>query len=257
MSTSLRERLYRTEAIILSRRDLGEADRILTIFTPGYGKLNVIAKGSRRTRSRSGPNLDVLARTTIDLAKGRTFDVVTSALGIEMHERLRHDLDAFCAAGYLAELVQHFSQEREEQPALYDLLRRSLAVINEGLDTWLVMRHFELGLLSILGYHPELYSCVNCGEHIRPVVNSWSPVLGGIVGPECGGMATSAMALSVNAQKYIRTIDREGLASLVRLQPSEAERLEVERALGDYVRYVAERDFGSLRVMSMLRSESR
>lgn len=253
MSTSLRERLYRTEAIVLSRRDFGEADRILTLFTPDHGKLSVIAKGSRRTKSRSGPHLDVLARSLIDLAKGRDLDVVTSAQGIEMHERLRHDLDAFCAASYLAELVQHFSQEDQEQSALYDLLKQSLAIVNEGIDTWLVIRHFELGLLSLLGYRPELYTCVNCGAEITAGVNSWSPSLGGMLGPACGGADPAAIPLSVNAQKYIRTMDRMGLTSLVRLFPSEMERFEVERALGDYIRYIAERDFGSLRVMSLMR----
>jgi DNA repair protein RecO (recombination protein O) len=254
MSANLRERLYRTEAIVLSRRDYGEADRILTILTPQHGKLNVIAKGSRRQKSRSGPHLDVLNRISLDMAKGRTFDVVTSAEVIELHERFQTDLDAFCAAGYLSELVRHFSQEHEAQPALYSLVQRSLTLLDQGVDTWGVLRHFELAMLSLLGYRPELYACVNCGEPVSARVNSWSPLLGGIVGPECGAADPAAMPLSVNAQKYLRTIDREGLATIVRLRVADQERMEVERALGNSVKYVAERDFGSLKVMDMLRA---
>jgi DNA repair protein RecO (recombination protein O) len=59
---SLRDRLYTTEAIVLSRLDYGEADRILTLFTPTRGKLSVIAKGARKPTSRAGPHLDFLAR---------------------------------------------------------------------------------------------------------------------------------------------------------------------------------------------------
>lgn len=253
MSTPLRERLYQTEAIVLSRRDLGEADRILTLFTPGYGKLSVIAKGSRRAKSRSGPHLDVLSRSTIDLAKGRDLDVVTGAQNIDIHAHLRDDLDAFCAASYLAELVRHLMQEHQEQPAVYDLLKRSLAVVNEGVDPWLVMRYFEFGLLSLLGYKPELYQCVSCGEPISAEIHAWSPTLGGVVCNQCTGIDPGAKSISINAQKYLRTMERAGLGALARLKLSEAEALEVERSLGDTMRHVSERDFGSLRVMSSLR----
>jgi DNA repair protein RecO (recombination protein O) len=253
MSTPVRERLYTTEAIILSRRDLGEADRILTLFTPYHGKFSVIAKGSRRTKSRSGPHLDVLSRTSLDLAKGRDLDVVTSAQLIDNHDRFQTDLDAYCAAGYLAELVRHLTEERQEQQPVYHLLKNSLAVLNDGVDSWPVMRHFELALLSILGYQPELYQCVNCGEEITARVNSWSPVLGGILCPACGTVDPGALPLSVNAQKYLRTIQRSGLGTLMRLELGESDRLQVERALANSVKHVAERDFGSLRVMSSLR----
>ena len=253
MSTLLRDRLYSTEAIVLSRRDLGEADRILTLFTPGFGKLNVIAKGSRRTKSRSGPHLDVLSRSTIDLARGRDLDVVTSAQNIDIHERLRIDLDAFCAASYMAELVRHLTQEHQEQPAVYDLLKRSLAVVNEGVDSWIVIRYFEFGLLSLLGYKPELYQCVSCGNPIEAGVNAWSPSLGGVMCADCLGIEPSARPISVNSQKYLRTMERSGLGSIARLDLNLGDRAEIEQALGDYVRYVAERDFGSLRVMSTIK----
>lgn len=252
MSTTLRDRLYSTEAIVLSRQDLGEADRILTLFTPNHGKISVIAKGSRRTKSRSGPHLDVLSRSMIELAKGRDLDVVTSAQNIDIHMLLRTDLDAFCAASYLAELVRHLLQEHQEQPAVYDLLKRSLAVVNDGVDPWLVMRFFEFGLLALLGYKPELYQCVSCGQPIFASIHAWSPSLGGIVCEDCAGIDPSAKPISVNAQKYLRTMERTGLGGLVKLNLSLPERVEVERALGDYIRYVAERDFGSLRVMSSM-----
>ncbi len=72
----LKERLYRTEAVVLSRMAFGEADRILTIFTPRHGKLRVIAKGVRRPTSRLGPHLEYFAKTSLMLARGRDLDVV-------------------------------------------------------------------------------------------------------------------------------------------------------------------------------------
>jgi DNA repair protein RecO (recombination protein O) len=253
MSTPLRERLYSTDAIILSRRDLGEADRLLTIFTPRHGKLTVIAKGSRRTKSRSAPHTDVLQLTRLDLAKGRDLDVVTSAQSIVSHQRFRTDLEAYGAASYMAELVRNLTEEDQEQRQVFDLLKSSLALLDQGIDAWLMMRHFELSLLDALGYRPELYRCVGCGEEIQAVTNAWSPAMGGVLCASCAAQDRAAVPMSVNAQKYVRTMHRSGPAPLVRISLGERERGEIETALVNYLRYVSERDLSSPRVIASMR----
>ena len=75
-------RRYTTEAIVLSRFDLGEADRVLTLITPGIGKLKAIAKGVRRPTSRLGGSLEPFAELTIALARGRTFGTITLASAV-------------------------------------------------------------------------------------------------------------------------------------------------------------------------------
>lgn len=255
-SESLRDRSYRTEAIVLTRLDYGEADRIITIFTPRHGKFGAIVKGARRPTSKMGPALDYFGRVSLQLARGRDLDVVTSAELIEPHERLRLDLDAFGCASYYAELVRHLTEDRQANGRVYDLLKRSLSVLNESVDPWPVTRHFELALLSSLGYQPELLRCVNCRREIEPIVNSFSPSLGGILCPDCRGVDPAARPISINAQKYLRQLLRNGLPATIRLQPSEAERYELERLIGEYVRFVSERDFSSLRVLSILNHQA-
>lgn len=252
MKSSLRDRLYTTEAVVLSRLDYGEADRILTVFTPGLGRLGIIAKGARRQKSRSGPQLDYFARVTLHLARGRDLDVVTGAETIDAHGRLRDDLSAYGYASYFAELVRALTQDREENRRVYELLAKSLALLDEGVDPWPVARHFELVLLAALGYRPELYECVQCQETLEAVTNAYSPVQGGVLCPRCRSIDPSALALSVNAQKYLRVLDRSGLAAAARLRPSERERMEIEQTLKQHFRVVAERDFTSLAVLQHL-----
>ena len=72
-------RLYKTPGIVLTRFDLGEADRVLTVLTPHEGKLKVIAKGVRKPTSRLGGSLEPFAELHLVLARGRTFDIVTQA----------------------------------------------------------------------------------------------------------------------------------------------------------------------------------
>ena len=98
-------RRYTTDAIVLSRFDFGEADRILTLITPGFGKLKVIAKGIRRPTSRIGGSLEPFAELTVALARGRTFEVVTQVSVGHAWLNLRDSLESAATAWYLAELA--------------------------------------------------------------------------------------------------------------------------------------------------------
>ncbi len=241
---------------MLTRLDYGEADRIVTVYTPRHGKFSCICKGARRASSKMGPALDYFGCVALQLAKGRDLDVVTSAELVESHERLRLDLDAFGYASYFAELVRHLTQDREENGRVYDLLKRSLAVLNEAVAPWPVARHFELALLSALGYQPELLCCVNCRREVDAVTNGFSASLGGVLCPDCRGVDPVAKSVSLNTQKYLRQILRHGLPATIRLKPSDDERHEIERTIVDYLQFVAERNFSSLRVLSVLNRPS-
>ncbi|MGH2557805.1 MAG: DNA repair protein RecO [Thermomicrobiales bacterium] len=255
-STSLQDRLYRTEAIVLSRSEFGEADRIFSVYTPSRGKLRLIAKGVRRPNSRLGPHLEYFSRCALMLAKGRDLDVVTGAETIDPHLPLRTDLDAFGHASHMAELANRLTEERQESQPLYDLLARSLRLLCDGVDPFAVTRHFELALLGILGFRPELYRCVGCDADIEPTANPLSPRLGGMLCERCRARDASANVLSINGQKYLRTLDRQGLTSAVQLRLVPALKQELEDALGTYLRHVTERELTSLRIWHQLQAHT-
>ncbi len=252
MRESLRHRLYQTNAIVLQARDLGEADRIFVVFTPGQGKTSVIAKGARRAKSRLGPHLDYFSEVTLNLSRGRDLDVVTGVATIDQHPGLRQDLEAYGYAAHVAELVRDLTQEHQEQPGVYELLGSSLSLLNDGVEPWHVARHFELGLLLALGYRPELFRCVNCRREIDAVPNRFSSLLGGMLCSACTSDDPNAVLLSVNAQKYLRTLARGGLASVVSLRLQDRERHEIEHTMLLYLQHVGERDFSSLRVLGTM-----
>ena len=92
------ERLYRTEAVVLRRQDLGEADRILTIFARGYGKTRVVAKGVRKPASRKAGHVELFMRVDVLLAQGRTLDVVSQAQMLDALRNVVLGKDRFDAA---------------------------------------------------------------------------------------------------------------------------------------------------------------
>ena len=249
----LQERLYRTEAIVLGRMDYGEADRILTVYTPHRGKFRVIAKGVRRPLSRLGPHLEYFTRCRLMLAKGRELDTVTGAETVDHHLGLRADLDAFGHASHMAEVLNHLTQDRQENEAVYVLFASSLRLLAEGIDPFAVTRHYELALLTLLGFKPELYRCLGCGAELTAVPNAVSSRLGGTLCPRCRTADAGSRLLSVNAQKYLRTLDRHGLAAAAKLPLDASLRNELEGAMADYLRHHAERDLASLRVWHALR----
>ncbi len=252
MPTRDRERIYRTEAIVLSRMELGEADRILTVFTPRHGKLRIIAKGVRRPTSKLGPHLEYFTRAQLMMAKGRDLDVVTGAETLDPFLAIRSNLDALGHASHMAELLNRLTEDRQENVRAFDLLARSLRLLADGVDPFAVTRHYELALLGIVGFRPELYRCVQCSADIQAVPNALSVRLGGMLCAACRGSDVAARQLSVNAQKYLRTLDRSGLGGAIALRLDGGLAAEIEGALTAYIRHVTERDLSSLRVWRAL-----
>ena len=162
----VRERTYRTEAIVLRRKDFGEADRMLTLFTPERGKLRVVAKGIRKPRSRKAGHLELFTCSRLLLAKGRDLDVITQAETVNAYRPLREDLLRGAYAAYAVELLDRFMPDEQENSELYALLRGALGWICVSPNLALTARYYELQLLSLAGFQPELRQCVAGGEKI-------------------------------------------------------------------------------------------
>src|SRR3712207_3989483 len=247
------ERLYRCEAIVLGRMDLGEADRILTLYSRQHGKLRVIAKGARRPLSRLGPHLEYFSRVRLMLARGRDLDVVTGAETDDAHLAIRDDLEAFGHASHMVEILTRLTEDRQENVPVFDLLSSSLQLLAQRVDAFHVTRHFELALLVLLGYRPELYHCISCRAGLTQAPHQFASEQGGFLCENCRGREVGARVVSVDAQKYLRALDRGGLGATVRLRVGSPLREELEGTLGVYLRHLAERDLGSLRIWRELR----
>lgn len=257
MPPDLRAKTYRTEAVILRRTDYGETDRIYSALTPDLGRIDLIAKGARKPHSNAGRVLDYFARVDLDLARGRELQVVRHAGLLSRSEFIRTDLGAYGAAAYFAELVRILLQPREVHQDVYLLLVRSLDLLEHGGDPWLTARHFELALLHALGYQAEMFACVRCRRPLRAEPNAFSSGLGGMLCPDCRHADPAAAMISVNGQKYVRGLLRDGMAAVARLQLSATERQEIEFVTTQFARSIAEREFRSLAVMGQLNQAPR
>lgn len=142
---------YKTEAIILSRINLGEADRIITLFSKHYGKLKVLAKGVRKIHSRKGGNLELFNQVKLVLAKGKNLDIITEVELVQAFAKWRKNLTRVGVAYYFTELIDKLTAEEQENQEVYNLLKEFLSRLSEK-DLVKLIRQFEEKLLDHLGF---------------------------------------------------------------------------------------------------------
>ncbi len=161
-----RERTFRTEAIVLRRSDFGEADRLLTLYSREYGKIRAIAKGARKPQSRKTGHVELFMRANYLLAQGRNLHIVTQAELVEPYAPLREDLVRATYAAYVTELLDKFAPDEEVNRTLYQLLTDALARFALTDNFLLAARHYELHLLTLVGFQPQLFHCIVSGATI-------------------------------------------------------------------------------------------
>ena len=215
----------------------------------------MLAKGVRKTRSRKAGHVELFTDSTMLVAKGRTWDLVSQAEMIEPFRALHEDLQRTSYAFYIAELLDGFTQERDSHPQILALLKETLSRLAASRDEILplVARFFDLRLLSLMGYQPQLFQCIECHEPLEPVTNYYSLVDGGVLCPSHGEGRVGAEPLPLplfKALRFLQTRDREVVA---RLDLSDGLQAELERPLQSTLIYHLERHLRSVACLRTVR----
>ena len=203
-----RLRSYSAEAIVLRSSDFGEADRLLVLLTREHGKVRAIAKGARRPTSRHAGNLELFVQARVQLARGRELDVLTQSELTRARRSLRESLEPTAHAYYLAEVADAMVEPGAPAARTFALLGQALDLIDAGVDPALVTVQGILHLLDQLGYRPELFHCLGCGQELEPVPSFFSLAEGGALCPRCGPGRGGARPIDVQTLKLIRNLQR-------------------------------------------------
>jgi DNA repair protein RecO (recombination protein O) len=236
-----RIRSQRVDAIILRHIDWGEADRLLWLFTRETGKVRVVAKGVRKPRSRKAGHLEPFTHAELLLAQGRDLAIVTQAQAIDAYRNIRADLVRMAYASYVIELLDRFTYEEGENIALFRLLRDTLSRINQEAESAFAVRYYEIRLLDLVGYRPQLLHCVVCGDEIRAEDQFFSFEKGGVLCPKCGAKESGARHISMPALRILRHFQRSRYIEAKRIKLSKVVDNELEDLMGKYLTYVLER----------------
>lgn len=230
-----RSRLVRTRALVLRRRNLGEADRIVTLLSRDLGKQRCVAKGVLRPGSRLAGHLEPFTEADLLIARTRSLDIISQAQTVQSFRNLRLSEGPIAAAGLMMERIDTFAPEDEALPGVYDLATGALGLLDRGGDPLKVRIAFDLGILRELGFRPSLFSCARCEREIEPGPNGFSPEAGGAVCGSCLHAVPDGRPVSNDALKLMRLIDRGEVGQLLALRVRPTILQEVETLLEGYV----------------------
>lgn len=221
----MKNRLYKTQAVVIKSMDLGEADKIVTLFSPALGKIRAVAKGIRKTKSKFGARLEPFTYVNLLLYKGRNLDIVSQAEILKPFTAIKSDLDRINYGSLMLDIIDKVSQEGEKEKELFRLLLsafETLAEMSEGFE--LLLAAFQLKIVALTGYLPQFSLCVGCGEQLpREQGGKLNFTLGGILCTRCGSVDPEAQPISPQAMSL--------MGKLLRADRSKLQEMVVERAV--------------------------
>jgi len=239
-------RTYQTPAIVIKKTKLGEADRILTLFSPTLGKIQGVAKAVRKPKSKLSGHLEMLTYSQVTLVRGKSIDTIIGSQTLNAFLAVKNDLDLLSCALYMAEIVFQFTPAETEDSPIFSLLLHAIEQLPTTSNIDLLLRFFELHLLGRAGYRPELGKCVLCSNLLQACTNSFAPSAGGVLCPSCQRLG----------KHYSYTISWDGLGIMRFIQDGDWESVsvipvdntvlcEAERILRSYIRHLLEKEIKS------------
>lgn len=177
-------KLYKTDALVLRNLNRGETDQLLVLFSLEYGKLKVMAHGSRKITSRKRGAVQPFTLTRFLIHKGRYIDSVRQCEELESFPELFLRIDRICYASYAVELVENSTVEGDANQILFAVLVEALRQLGKG-DPEIVARAFALKMITLTGYKPILDLCAKCHKDLKGKVLAFSPLTGGFLCADC------------------------------------------------------------------------
>jgi DNA repair protein RecO (recombination protein O) len=195
-----------TEAVVVLRHERGEADRLVVLLTKDRGKLSALARGARRSQKRFGGCLELGSLLNVvltDNGRGGWLSIEEATL-LDGHQKIQSDLLRIAQMAYSCELAAALVPEGQAEILVFDELVKILATLDQRALASEDLRAYELSLISIVGFAPQLTCCVTCGR-VRSEHWSFDPVQGGIVCQACTNLSQS-IALDTQALELLRAL---------------------------------------------------
>jgi len=253
---------FRTNAVVIRSHDYGESDRIVTFFTKDFGKIKGIAKGARRSKKRFQNALDLFShvrllffdREGLGLVRAEGCDIISS------FPKIREDLKKIYYGNYLLELVNEMAGEREVNREAFDLLLSFLTILDEMEPREDRLRVFEVRMLSLFGYQPNMRRCDFCKKgwgDLKAVPVFFSVEKGALVCERCSKGSNQLVSLSLGTARLIESISEMELSKIHRLRFTSQALSESRELLLSFIHYQLGKELKSLKALSGLEDKSK
>lgn len=233
---------YKTKGFVLRKNDFWEADRIFTIFTEDFGKLEILGRAIRKIKSKLRGGTRLFSLANIEFIQGKTYKTLTDASLLGDFPNLRKDLKRLKISYEISEILDDLVRGQEKDEKIWNLLRETFQRLNKPSlsvkECWLIYYYFLWNFFSILGYQPELDFCSTCQEKLIPKNLYFSPGEGGMVCSDCFQKTKSGKKIEPDIIKILRLILKKEMSLLGRLKIKRSYQEAIKEITGEYLSFI-------------------
>ena len=233
---------YRTNAIVFKKEDQSEADRIFTVFTHDFGKLDIRAKAIRKINSKLRSGIDIFYLSEIEFIRGKNNKTLTDANAIKKNNDIARDFKKFKIAHEIAGALDKFIKGQQKDKEIWNLLVDIFEKLNDNQiainNQQLIFYYFLWNFFSVLGYRPEILKCTLCQQRLNPYNIYFSNKEGGIICKKCLDSDTDAKKINSDIVKVLRLIFKKDWEILSKLKIELSSQYLFEKISNNYYHYV-------------------
>ena len=257
-----------TKAIVIKSQSLGEIDKIISFYTSNFGKVRAVARGIKRPKNRYGGSLELLnyGDLVFFLRPHKDLQIINSFDILDSFNTLKDDLTKIAHAFYIAELLDATGVEGKVNDVAFQLTLQALSSMESITHPELLVHAYELQLLTLMGFRPQLQNCVGCSGNITgnnpltPFIKGetfrFSPPLGGMLCSKCFYKDASALSLSRGTCELMKRMQTLDLSLVKRISASDTVKHELKTALSAFISFQLERQFKSLEFIDNISSKT-
>lgn len=224
--------LEKVEGIVIRTTDYGESNKIVTLFTRGHGKVGMMARGAKKPKSRLVAVSQLFVYGMFLMQKSSGMATLQQGEIIDSFRDIREDLMLTAYCSYVVELTDRLTDNHERNPFLFELLYQTLQYMNEGVDSQILTRIFEVKMLQVAGIAPQLDRCTYCQQAEGEFAFSFKE--GGFICHRCYHLDPHHLKISQATAKLLRLFAYLDLKRLGQISVKQETKAELKQVLTTY-----------------------
>ncbi len=232
---------YKTRGLVFKKEDRQDADRIFSVFTRDFGRVEIFAKAIRKINSKLKGGIDIFFLSELEFIQGKNRKTLTDAVSIEKFKHIAQSPEKTETAGRVCGLLDDFIKGPQTDGGIWDLAEEIFTKLNRCApagNTFLYY-YFFWNFAALLGYKPELSKCASCGRILHPQHLYFSSKEGGVLCQGCGLEDSFAKKINADAVKVLRLILKKEWGILSKLKISRPSKEIFKTVSDDYYHHLA------------------
>ena len=223
---------YKTRAFVFKKNNVNESDRMYSVFTDDFGRLDIYAKAIRKTASKLRGGIDIFFMSEIEFIQGKNRKTLTDAIKIEKFNFVNEDLEDLKVAHQIANIMDDFIKGQEKDKETFELVNDFFCRMADGRlrikNPALAFQYFFWNFISLQGYHLQVSDCAVCHGKLDPDDVYFSGGEGGVVCKNCASPAENYKKINSDIVKILRLIFKKDWQTVAKLKidPSSQKMLE-------------------------------